>query len=381
MWLGRREGRITLGVASAVLALLSPLPARAQTQERDPAAAQALFDQARQLIQQGKVREACPKLLESNRLDPGIGTQFYLADCYERSGKLASAWATFLDVASIAHASNQLDREKAAAKRAAQLEPRLPKLIVTVPESSLVPFMEVRRTPVDAAAEEKHGLAAGSAEGLRILIGAAQWGTPVPVDPGEYVMMISAPGRTPQQKVITLEEGKSSNFQVPALQEENQAAKPPVAAAVVAQPSPPQPAPKPEPEPEPEPRKETPPTTGSHVAVLPLILAGAGVVGLGVGTVFALKAKSSNEDSKQDCGTPNINVCGPQGLASRNDALHQGNVATVSFIAGGAFLASAVIVWRVEAGSKKSGAAQRPTLQARATVAPGNAALYLQGNF
>ena len=88
---------------------------------------------ARALMKAKNYAEACPKLAESQRLDPGIGTQFHLADCYENQGKLASAWATFLEVASLAAASNQPDREKAAKARAARLEPRLPRLTIVVP--------------------------------------------------------------------------------------------------------------------------------------------------------------------------------------------------------------------------------------------------------
>src|SRR6186713_1130212 len=134
-------GALTFALSGA-LATFAPV---ARGQERDPAAAQALFDQARELIKQKKFVEACPKLQESNRLDPGIGTQFHLADCYEQSGRVASAWALFLDVASQARASGQLDREKAAQKRADNLQPRLPKLVVTVPEASKTPGLEIRR--------------------------------------------------------------------------------------------------------------------------------------------------------------------------------------------------------------------------------------------
>src|SRR5262245_34306285 len=93
--------------------LFVPAPVRAQ--QRDPAAAQALFDEALKLMKKGRHAEACPKLTESQRLDPGVGTQFHLADCFENVGRVASAWALFLEVESVAKASSQPDREKVAA--------------------------------------------------------------------------------------------------------------------------------------------------------------------------------------------------------------------------------------------------------------------------
>src|SRR4051812_42817536 len=123
---------LSIGLFTSV-ALLS---GAAAAQDRDPAAAQALFDAARELTRQGKFAEACPKFQESNRLDPGLGTRFHLADCYEQSGRVASAWATFLEVASIARSSNQAEREKVATQRAEKLQARLPRLVINVPEAS-----------------------------------------------------------------------------------------------------------------------------------------------------------------------------------------------------------------------------------------------------
>ena len=87
--------------AAAAAALALTLTSDASAQERDPAAAQALFDQGQALVNAGKPEEACPKLAESYRLDPGIGTQFHLAACHELEGRIASAWAEFLEVASV----------------------------------------------------------------------------------------------------------------------------------------------------------------------------------------------------------------------------------------------------------------------------------------
>src|SRR5688572_7702878 len=89
------------------------------------AAAQALFEQAKALVAQGKVEQACPKFEESQRLDPGVGTQFNLADCYERTGRLASAYTTFMDVAAATRQLGQVDREVVARERASAIKPRL----------------------------------------------------------------------------------------------------------------------------------------------------------------------------------------------------------------------------------------------------------------
>src|SRR5262249_26294895 len=138
-------------------------------------AAEALFKDGKRLMKLGNFQEACPKLDESQRLDPGMGTLFNLAECNERIGKTATAWAQYLEVASQAKAAGQAAREKVARQRAAVPESKGPKLTILVRGTSPPPQLEVRR------------------EGEPV--GRAQWSTAVPVDPGLHRVTASAPGK------------------------------------------------------------------------------------------------------------------------------------------------------------------------------------------
>jgi hypothetical protein len=112
---------MALGIA--VLTVISPALAQ-EPKDR----AQALFDEARRLMREDKHAEACPKLKESQRLDPGMGTQFRLAECYEAIGKLEAAQSAFREVADAARQAGQAKREAVARERAAAIEAKLAKL-------------------------------------------------------------------------------------------------------------------------------------------------------------------------------------------------------------------------------------------------------------
>jgi serine/threonine-protein kinase len=349
MW----AARSWLILAAVSISWASP----AAAEERDPAAAQALFDQGRQLMKAGRYADACSKLAESNRLDPGIGTQFHLADCYEQSGKVASAWAAFLEVASLAQTSGQADRERVARKRAAKLEPRLPRLEISVSDANRVEGLEIRRDGV--------------------LMGPAQWGTPLPIDPGEHEIVARAPGRQTLAQTLRLEEGKTASFELPMLalisdEELGQSLIPHDSAP----PSPPKPvsnAPAPAPEPA---------TTESRgPSALVWGLAGVGAIGIGVGTVFALKASSTNQDSKEKCRSDSPNVCDSDGVALRNDALDQGNIATVGFAVGGAALAGAITLFLLDSGKRDEKGPASSRLKPNATFDSRSAALGVTGSF
>jgi len=151
-------------------------PVAAQPGTVNAAAAQALFDDAMALMDHGKAAEACPKLEKAQRFDPGMATQFRLAECYEKAGRSASAWALFGEVADAAKAAHRPEREVVARQRATALEPLLLKLTVKVPGPvAAIAGLEIQR---DGREVDK-----------------AHWGEAVPVDPGEHTVVATAPGK------------------------------------------------------------------------------------------------------------------------------------------------------------------------------------------
>src|SRR5260370_9884027 len=90
--------RATMGIGLVVLACATPHAVWAQAPQRDPIAAETLFERGKRLIEQGRTAEACAAFAESERLDPAGGTLLRLALCREAEGKLASAWLAFTEV-------------------------------------------------------------------------------------------------------------------------------------------------------------------------------------------------------------------------------------------------------------------------------------------
>ncbi|HEY8927477.1 MAG TPA: hypothetical protein VIU64_24010 [Polyangia bacterium] len=162
---------------ASLAVVVAPLGAAAAEPGPDPVAmAEALFQQGKQLLERGDAHAACPKLAESLRLERATGTLLALAMCHEVEGRLASAWAEYLEVIARAKKDGRADREEAARQWAGKLEARLSTLSVAVPAAvAEIPGLRVQRdgVPLDAPA----------------------WSTAVPVDPGPHAIVAKAPGR------------------------------------------------------------------------------------------------------------------------------------------------------------------------------------------
>jgi len=324
----------------------------------DAAAAQALFYEARQLMKDNKFGLACPKLEESLRLDYGIGTEFNLADCQEKVGKVASAWSGFLSVASNAHTAHQADREKVARERAKALEPRLPKLTIEVPPTA-PPSLEVKRDG--------------------IVVGQAAWNMAVPVDPGTHEITASAPGKVAWKGNIATPEQKAAKITVPKLEDQPVAAAPATAPKTLTATAPTAPPPDAASTTSitsfPEPIIERP---GGTQRTIGWIVGGVGLASLGVGAGFGINSLAQRSQANDHCSSNNI--CDAKGIEHRNAAITSGDISTVTTIAGaGALIGGIVLVLTAPKSPKHENATVTGSLHAVPQVATNGAGLSLEG--
>jgi len=291
-------------LAAFVLVLGAARPAVAQD---NSATVEALFNEGKRLAAAGNLAEACPKFLASYNLDPRTGTLLNLADCYEKNGQLASAWARFVEVRTLAQRANQPERAEYARQHADALLPKLSKLTISVQHPA--PDLQVKRDGTPVA--------------------AATFGVAVPVDAGDHVVEASAPGKTPWKSTAHVAaDAATASIEVPALTDAPQASAPAAGAPV-----------------------DVPPGADEHHGLSgrkigAVVLASAGVVSIGVGSVFGVMALGKKSDSSQYCDVGgNANDCYPPGAALRHDGVVDATVSSVLIGAGAAMAIGGVLLW------------------------------------
>lgn len=282
--------RVKLGLAA--LSLCGPLllarPGHAQ-ERRDPAAAEELFRQGRAAAEKRDYLSACEKFRESNRLDPALGTLFNIADCEEKLGRLATSWTLFREVAQRLPPDDE--RRAIALQRAQALDARVPRLSVHLAPTGRTDIL-VRRD--------------------RVELGRASLDTWLPVDPGEHVVVVDAPGTESASFMVRIGEAERSRLDVQ-----------------VGPPSTHAPAESTEPRP-----------SVNHTAAY--VLGGLGVAGLVTGVVagiLVLDRKSTVADNCTD------HVCNQTGYDAAQSGKTLGVVTTVGLVTGAVGLGGATYLF------------------------------------
>lgn len=341
--------------ALAVCCVAGLLPARAyaEASAAQKAAAESLFDDGLRAMKSGHFVEACPKLEESQRIDPGIGTLLYLGECYEKTGRNASAWATFREAASTAQAQGETDRSRIAAQRADRLQSGLSKLTIRVaPETAQLSSLRVTRDATPLA--------------------SALFGVAIPVDPGKYRVTASADGYQSYETELEVNPGgDNKSLEIPALK----ALPTPAPSTLNTTTSPAQAAPPATSSASAQPNSNDSGTNGNGLRNAAYVSGALGVVGLGIGSYFGVKAISKNSDAERYC--PDGNRCNaPQGESYTNDAKHAAVISNIAFGVGAAFVAAGVVLYLV-----REPAHQSAQLELHPLVGRELAGLGLGGNF
>ena len=326
-----------------LFAIHTPLARAEQLAPVHESEADESFRAGRELLRDKRYAEACAKFELSQRQDPASATLLALAYCQELSGLLASSWSSYQAAARLAEHEAQPDRRTAATERALALSARFSQLtVVASPELLALPELHVLR---DGRELERSEL-----------------GKPLPCDGGTHAFQVTAAGRVPWSGSITLLAEQDQKTLVLPMLDVPKAAPPPAPAAVLA-PS----------------RAPDTDSSGHELAYkrISLGLAAASVVGVAVGTAYALAALSRKDESNAD-GHCDASGCDGRGVELRNSALAAARVSTWSFVASGALAACSLTLY-IAAGS--SGSSNGTSARLRSSPSLGAPGLSVSGSF
>jgi hypothetical protein len=295
---------------------------------------------------QGDLEHACPKFKQSYDLDPGGGTLLNLAECYERQGKFASAWSTFKEALVIAQRDGRAERVDYAKKHLAVVEPKLSKITIEVAKEANEPGLTVT---LDGAP-----------------LGAAAWGVGMPVDPGPHQVTASAPNKTTFEQQIEIENG-SSTLKIPKLAAAAGAAAGPRAVDTDSEKKPV--------------TDEAPAGNGKRTAGF--VIGGVGLVALGVGGYFGMRAFSKWSEREDNC----VGGCSPAAKSAGDDAQSAATAANIGIGVGlvaigvGTYLVLSAKSSSEPSALQKSGAQQARALQFLPSLGPTGGGLLLRGAY
>lgn len=300
--------------------------------------AEQLFVDGKRLMSEGAYEEACPKLAESHRLDPGGGTILNLAVCHAAQGRYASAWSEFREAIDLARTDGRSDREEFAVRELAKIEAKLSYLTIVVEQGTEVPGLSVTLNG--------H------------VIGAAAWGAPFPIDPGVHEIVASAPGKKDRRASVRIEPlSDSKAVSIGALELAEPAHPSPRGAlpdlitpptypkVVVAKSG----------------QDATAPTSGPHT--LAYVVTGVGVAALGAGVFAGVSALDKRAESDRYCS--GATCISRRGIALNDDAQRLANYANAGIGVGVASLLLGTYLFVTSGDEAARGSAARGTTAGR----------------
>lgn len=280
------RSRVAIRSVGLVVALATT-PARAD--DSGHAAAEQLFQDGRALFERAEYEAACEKFAESTRLDAAPGTLLNLAQCYEKLGRTASAWARYKQLQSVSSRRGQAERERYAAQKIDALEPTLRAIVIEV------------QNPAPDLTVTQDG----------ITLGRTAWGSRIPVDPGAHQVAAHAPGHEPFTTTVVIGE-RDVRVVVPALGLR---------------------------------AKDAPTDARNESALRPIGIAllATGGAALATSLGFGLGAKLENDKAHRDeCGA---RTCTREGSERIDRAIDYGNVSTVVGIGAVVLVAGGALLW------------------------------------
>ena len=329
--------RLACLICAGIVAIAAS--AHAQDNFQAVSAAKTLFEQGQKQMEDKNYEAACQSFKASNEAVARVGTLLNLADCYEKAGKLASAWGAYFDAISLGRRQQKPEYEEFAQKNRERLEPLLSKMTIVVPPDVKVDGMKVTR---DGQTVEPVAL-----------------GVAIAVDPGKHVIEASAPRKLPFHTEVTVDDAhKNVEVKVEKLTDAPMAwartTQPQIVEKVVEVPS-----------------SMTPLRIGG------LVLGSLGVASVIVGSVLGLVANDKYQTAlKNDCGG-DPNACTPVGVTNGANAHDLANVATGLFVGGLVAVAGGVTLFIVGAPSRPSSTQSA----LRVLPLPGGAAASFGGTF
>jgi tetratricopeptide (TPR) repeat protein len=269
--------------------------------------ADELFKQGKKLMAEKKFAEACPKLEKSFEIDATIGTELNIGRCYEEWGKLGKAYRAYTDALKRADEAKD-NRAPKIKELIAKLEPSVPHLVIHIPEGAETAGLQVA---IDGVA-------------------VTDLTAPQLVDPGPKSIEYALGSGPRKSKLVPMERGGTSEITLELPKAKTEKVEKVSDKVVV--------APKPVPE-------APAPNVGHGQRVAGVVIAGAGVVTVGISTYLALAARSKYNDALAANCMGMTNACNMQGLTDTHDARSAANTATIIGGVGVAALAAGIIVY------------------------------------